>query len=412
MNNSYVTQKSVRLAMANEEKLQTSAHPIAYRGLKLITDVNDVVRIPKVGIIISETAAMREILTNPLFGKTGKGSSDELWTPLLGASALINMDGQAHGMLRRKISPLFTPKIIKELADKILDAPLAELAERIIHNEYIDLTVEASAIANLMICEIVGVSENPEEKQSIQEALSAITAFTGRVGLATKKFTAAEADEFKSYLDNLLISARKIWADENIVFTESSVISRLKSYDLTEEEMSGVICALIIAGTETIVSVIPRLIAICIDSGWFKELQQDRSLLPQIIEEGFRVTVPSPVMIRNTKEDGELVFNLNGKDRKVSFKKDERVILANIMACKKIGDFNPLRKMPESARKMWFGAGAHFCIGMPLAMVQIERFMETILDATADGSLEIIQREIRGKSLIPAYSQLIIKKTI
>lgn len=404
-----VTESSVRYAMSNEEKLQRITHPFAYPLLKRLTEIDDVVRIPRVGVIVSDTALMRTILTDNHFGKTGKGSSDELWTPLLGTSGLINMDGREHGMLRQKLSPLFAPKFVNQMASEALDEPLRELGVRIKNGEEVDIAVAASEMSNLMICYILGVSHKEDEaaEKDMLIALNKISSFTGRASITKKRFSEKETKEFIGYIDDILVVARKIWRENNFTVDEKSVLARLKSYDLTESEMSGVVTALIVAGTETISSVIPRIIALIIDSGWLPTLQHDRSKLEAVIEEGLRVTVPSPVMIRNTKENYQLTL-ANG--RVVQFKKDERVILANLMACQKIGDFDPDRGIPESARKIWFGAGPHYCIGMPLANTQINKFLNMFLDAIAQDDVKIISRTAQGKRLIPAYQNLIIQK--
>lgn len=404
----HVTKSSTAHAMRQERKVQVSAHPFAFTGLNKLTEMTDIVRIPKVGVIVSDAHMMRTILLDKTFRKTGKGSSDELWTPLLGSSGLINMDGEAHSLLRRKLGPLFSPKTVNDLSSAMMDEPLRVLKEKIGSGEPVDLSSFSLNLANLMISAIIGVDFNHVSSRgsTISETLQKVSAFTGRVGLGKKKFTSKEVDEFKLYLDDLLESAFAVWRNPDHEDDGVSVISRLKQYGLTEDEMYGVVSALIIAGTETVASVIPRLVALTVDSGWFAVIQKHPEWVPAVVDEGLRVTVPSPVMIRNVSMDVETDFG----ERTFSFRKDERIILANLMACNKVGPFDPSREMPEAVRRMWFGAGAHFCIGMPLALMQITRFFETLVEAVGTDTLLIESRSTQGKRLIPAYQQLVVRK--
>lgn len=404
----HVTEETTKRAMRQERKVQVSAHPFAFTGLNKLTEMTDIVRIPKVGVIVSDAHMMRTILLDKTFRKTGKGSSDELWTPLLGSSGLINMDGETHSLLRRKLGPLFSPKTVNDMSSTMMDAPLQVLKNRIASGDSVDVSAFSLNLANLMICAIIGVDPNHVSSRgsTISETLQKVSAFTGRVGLGKKKFTSKEVKEFKTYLDDLLESAFAVWRNPDHEDDGVSVISRLKQYGLTENEMYGVVSALIIAGTETVASVIPRLIALTVDSGWFTVIQKHPEWLPVVIDEGLRVTVPSPVMIRNVSTDNTTDFG--GKS--FSFRKDERIILANLMACNKAGPFDPSREMPEAVRRMWFGAGAHFCIGMPLALMQITRFLEALVEAAGTDTLIIENRSTQGKRLIPAYQKLVIRK--
>lgn len=91
-------------AAAWEERLYRAAHPIAY---PLLTAVRSPVRrIPGLGIVVTDAALLRSVLLDGRgFTKNGPGASSELWTPVLGPTVLVNMDGADHAALRRQLAP-------------------------------------------------------------------------------------------------------------------------------------------------------------------------------------------------------------------------------------------------------------------------------------------------------------------
>ncbi|HXV91849.1 MAG TPA: cytochrome P450, partial [Pseudonocardia sp.] len=90
-----------------ERRLQLTAHPVAYPALRGVARLGPVVRLPRVGVVVSDAAVARTVLTDPAtFTKTGPGSPADLWTPVVGPSVLLNMEGPAHTELRRTLAEL------------------------------------------------------------------------------------------------------------------------------------------------------------------------------------------------------------------------------------------------------------------------------------------------------------------
>src|SRR5256885_8048093 len=109
-----------------ERRIQLAAHPLAYPLVRGISRLGPVVRVPRIGVVVSDAAIAREVLMDgAAFTKTGPGSPSDLWTPVLGPSVLLNMEGPAHGQLREKLAPLFAPGYVKSLCAKVLARPLA-----------------------------------------------------------------------------------------------------------------------------------------------------------------------------------------------------------------------------------------------------------------------------------------------
>ena len=60
------------------------------------------------------------------FSKNGPGAPSDLWTPVLGPSVLLNMEGADHAALRRKLGPLFAPAFV----DGLVAASLGQATAR------------------------------------------------------------------------------------------------------------------------------------------------------------------------------------------------------------------------------------------------------------------------------------------
>jgi cytochrome P450 len=179
----------------------------------------------------------------------------------------------------------------------------------------------------------------------------------------------------------------------------ATVPGTMRRLGLTEAEALGAVAAFVLTGTETIVSYLPRLIALCHDSGWLDRLVADRSLCDPVIAEAFRVTVPTPVMLRSVA--------LPARVGRIAVRPGDRVVIATISCARASGPFNPDRPHPKELRQLWFGAGPHFCLGMPLAKAEIDAVLGMILDL---GGVRVVSRRVSRRVLIPGYRSLVVRR--
>jgi cytochrome P450 len=182
---------------------------------------------------------------------------------------------------------------------------------------------------------------------------------------------------------------------------ENTVPGRMRALGLTESEAMGAVGAFVLTGTETLVSYIPRLVCLLIDSGWLPQIAADRALVEPAIAEGLRVTTPSPVMLRSVVADDAI--------GSVRVRPGDRVILATFAANRALGPFDPSANTAAVLKQLWFGAGAHFCLGAPLAMAQIRLVLDALMDAAPDA--RIATRRAAGGVLIPGYSSVVLQRS-
>jgi cytochrome P450 len=382
-----------------ERRIQLAAHPIAFPLVRGVGRLGPAVRVPRIGVVVSDAALAREVLTDPeSFTKTGPGSPSDLWTPVLGPSVLLNMEGSAHARLREKLAPLFVPRYVNALCAKVFAAPLSGLAERLRAGP-VDLAAAVQQLAGAVICELVGVpipakiAVRSNEQRFFAEVYARGTELTSMVRLGRPRLTPRQIARARATLSTLTAPAAAAFRDAD----PATVPGAMRGLGLSEAEALGAVAAFILTGTETIVSYLPRLIALCHDTGWLARLVDDRTRTDTVIAEAFRVTVPTPVMLRSVARPARV--------GSVSVRPGDRIVIATISCARAYGPFDPDRPHPKELRQLWFGAGPHFCLGMPLAKAEIDAVLGMILDL---GGVRIVARKPARRVLIPGYERLVV----
>ena len=71
---------------------------------------------------MNDAATARAVLMDERFRKDGPGSPGDLWTPVLGPSVLLNMEGEAHLALRAQADAAVHPAYVAALVADVLAA--------------------------------------------------------------------------------------------------------------------------------------------------------------------------------------------------------------------------------------------------------------------------------------------------
>ncbi len=365
-----------------------AAHPIAFPAL--LASSRPAQRVPGLGVLVRDAALLREVLMDTEhFTKNGPGAPSDLWTPVLGPSVLLNMEGADHLALRRRLAPLFSPGYVGALVEASLAAPMAGLTRRLRAGERVDVVAEAKRNASAMISQLVGL-----RAEAVDDSLfRRVSSITRVVRLSRPRLTPRQAADARAVLAELTAHARTAYRSGD----ESTVPGRMRALELGEREAMGAVGAFVLTGTETLVSYVPRLIALLSDSGWMTRLAADGADVEPAIAEGLRVTTPSPVMLRSATAETAI----GG----VRVRPGDRVILATFAANRALGGFDPEANPAASLKQLWFGAGSHYCLGAPLAMAQVRATLDAVLDA---GGVGVVDRAPARGVLIPSYERLVV----
>jgi cytochrome P450 len=378
-----------------ERRIQLAAHPLTYPLIRGLARIGPVVRVPGVGVVVSDAAIARTVLMDTAtFSKAGPGSPAELWTPVLGPTVLLNMVGEDHARLRHRLSGLFAPSAVTALCRRVLTRVLADATDRLVGGQPVDLVAEVRRCAGAVITELVGLAYAPHR---FDEMFARSVEITSMVRLLRRGLTARQVVRARHVMDQLTapaVAAYRAGAD-------ATVPGRMRGLGLTEDEARGAVAAFVLTGTETLVSFVPRLVALAYDTGWLARLSHDTTRYDAVVAEALRYTVPSPVMLRAVLTAGRV--------GEVAVQRGDRVVIATLCCARAYGPFDPDRPHPVELRRLWFGAGAHYCLGMPLALAEINAIFDAVLDAwRRAGRLVITERRVAVGVLIPRYSRLVL----
>ena len=314
--------------------------------------------------------------------------------PVIGPRALLNMDGQEHAHLRKKLAPLFTPKFLNAIVADTLEPHFTRMRNDIVAGRTVDIVTAAEIGAALIIVRLTGFSADDVEAASGQ--LAKARQILSYAKLTTRRFTDRQVARMRSLLADMTGGARVAYRAS----VPGTVPALLRGEGLSEDDAISVISALVVAGTETVVSLLPRLTQILLESGWMERIAQDPRLIGAAITEALRVTVPSPVMIRAVAAPTRIGIT--------AVRPGDRIVLSTLMACQSAGDFNPDVPVPKPMRQLWFGAGAHFCIGMPLASLEAELFTTALAGAFRDRPFTITGKTYKRRTIAAGYKELTV----
>jgi len=310
---------------------------------------------------------------------------------------MLNRDGGDHRRLRRLVSKAFTPKMIERLRPRIQEIA-DDLLDPVVANGEMELvSTFAFPLPITVIAELLGVPA--ADRDQFREWSDAFV----RPALAPDEQARMleSMTQFVVYLQTLF-ETRRSDPGEDLV---SALVAVEDGGDtLSPQELSSMVSLLIVAGHETTVSLIGNaMVALLTHPEQRALLENDPALLPRAVEELIRYDGPvERTLNRWAAEDVELGGQM--------IRRGESVIV--ILGA---GDHDPERfEAPDEldltaerdGRHLGFGRGSHFCLGAPLARLEAEIALETLLRRLPGVRLAIRQEELRWRP-VPLFRSLV-----
>jgi len=282
---------------------------------------------------------------------------------------LLNVNPSDHRRLRRLVQKAFTPRMVENLRGRI-DEISNELLDKVQNKGEMKLIEDfAFPLPIIVICEMLGV---PIKDQDKFHKWSSIL-MEGVNNPDFSKKSDKVLIEFVDYLKELIAQKRNNLQKDLI----SDLISVEDEGDvLTQHELYALIFVLIIAGHETTVNLIGNGILALLEYPEQKEkLQHQPELIHSAIEEILRYDGPVEVSnVRWATEDIEF----KGKH----IEKGEMILISFSSANRDSQQFpNPdqLDITREANNHIAFGKGVHYCVGAPLARLEGEIAIGTLM---------------------------------
>ena len=303
------------------------------------------------------------------------------------ATHMLHADPPDHTRLRRPVQKAFTPRRIARLRPRTTQIA-AGLADGLAAADGVTdlLAAYARPLPVTVLCELLGVQE----------------ADRARVAATVLRYDAAEEmarveEDLAAYFTGL-IAARRAEPGDDLL---SALITISDQADetadrLTVTELVSTAFLLVMAGFDTTVNLITSgALALLTHPGEMARLRADRSLLPAAIEELLRFT--SPVNHANDRFTTEEV-SIGG----VAVPAGEWVIIALPSANRDPARFPGPERLDldrDVSGHIAFGHGIHYCLGAPLARMEAEVALGTLLDRFPGMSLAAPPEELRWRSV-------------
>jgi hypothetical protein len=299
---------------------------------------------------------------------------------LIHRNAILEMEPPDHTRLRRLISTAFARghverlrPWVQELAKTLVD----NLVERSGGTESVDvLTGMAEQLPVDVIAELLGV---PHVDRPLLRPWSNAIVKMYEYGRTTEIEDAAEraADEFVGYLRSLAAERRRSPGEDLLSHLVS--VRDADGDRLTEDELVTTCILLLNAGHEATVNVTGNgLLALLEHPDQLQRLREDPGLLPTAMEELMRFDSPLQLFERTATEDVEIggVTVLEGQKIAALLGSANRDPAA-------FADPDTLDVGRTDNPQISFGAGVHFCIGAPLARVELQASFGALLSRTS-----------------------------
>jgi cytochrome P450 len=312
-------------------------------------------------------------------------------------SNMLNRDGDDHRRLRRLVSKAFTPRMIERLRPRIQEIA-DSLIDRVAGAGEMELVADfAFPLPITVIAELLGVPA--AERARFREWSAAMV--TPALAAAEAEHADALLTAFVDYLLALFVERRREPGEDLV----SALVAVEDGGDtLSEEELCSMVALLIVAGHETTVSLIGNAtLALLTHPEQRALVERDRSVLPRAVEELIRYDGP---VERTLNRWAAVDVELRGQ----KIRRGESVIVVLGAADRDPERFEEPDELDlaaeRDARHLGFGRGSHFCLGAPLARLEAEIALGTLLRRLPGLRLAVSQAELRWRP-VPLFRSLV-----
>jgi len=292
---------------------------------------------------------------------------------------MLNMDPPLHTRYRRLVNKGFTPRMINELHERIHVAT-DNIIDQVIETGSADFVTDIAAeLPLVVIAELLGVPN--EDRHRMFDWSNRM------IGSDDPEYqTAGEAAQMASM--ELYAYASELFGKKRID-PHDDLMSVLTQVEIEGEQLSSFelelfFLLLTVAGNETTRNLISGAMAAFFENpDQWELLRNDRSLLPDAVEEMLRYVTP----VMNFRRQTTSAFELGGQQ----IEADTKVVFFHISANRDEKVFANPQKFDitrnPNPHMAFGGGGPHFCLGANLARMEIRVMFEHLLDRMPDMQL-------------------------
>jgi cytochrome P450 len=282
---------------------------------------------------------------------------------------MTDFDPPTHTRLRSLANLSFTPRMIEQWRERIQQITNG-LLDAVDPKGGMDLVEDfAFPLPMLVIAEILGVPSEDSRQlhtwtKTIADALGDPTAFQA---------VAIQLQAFYVYLKNLIAQKRQTPTDDLV---SQLILAESEGDRLSERELITMVFLLIVAGHDTTASMIGNgMLALLTHPEQLGLLQQNPSLIKSAVEEFLRYRSPfMQATFRWASEDVVIAGN--------HIRQGDGIIISLAAANHDAAAFPHADDLDITRRDnahLAFGKGIHYCLGAPLARLEGQIAINTLL---------------------------------
>ena len=301
---------------------------------------------------------------------------------------LLDLDGPDHARLRALIHKAFTPRLIEQMRQRVqsLADELLDSAER---KRQFDLIRDyALPVPMTIISEILGIPPDDRPKFSHwSKVLISLSATPIGVLRAIPKLAA-----ISRYLRRI-INERRVAPRDDLI---TALVQAEEAGDqLNEDELLAMVFVLLVAGHETTVNLIGSgTLALLENPDQVRLLRQDPELIKNGIEELLRYVSPVEQATERYARETVTLHDVTIPQGELVY-----AVLASANRDEQQFEHADRLDVTRDARKhLAFGQGIHYCVGAPLARLEGQIAISTLINRMPDLHLEAAPNNLRWRS--------------
>jgi cytochrome P450 len=346
--------------------VEREAHPVNLVDMRELMGLPEGAELPEgppMYTVFSHEFVHQVLSDNERFSSSGYA---DVMGVLMGHT-ILEMDAPEHPRHRALVAKAFRTRMLERWSDTLLKGTVDELLDKVVADGKADLVRALTfPFPVKVIARILGLPESDWLKfQRWSIELISVTQNWDRA------FAASAA--LKDYFAGIVAQKREQPGDDLI---SELVTAEVDGHVLDDEEIFAFLRLLLPAGAETTYRSSGNLLyGLLTHTDQLDAVRNDRSLLPQAIEEGLRWEPPLLFIMRTAKVDVELGgvtipagagigVSLGGANRDPARYPDPDT-------------FNIFR---ENRQHVAFGAGPHLCLGQHLARLETKVALTQVFD--------------------------------
>ena len=298
---------------------------------------------------------------------------------------LLNLEPPVHTRLRRLVLEAFTPRAIEGLRGGI-EARSADLLAPGRERGSIDIVDYGQHFSLGIICDLIGVA--PGDRETIKR-LSDDTIGMYEPGASEEHQAAADraAGDFRRYLLDVVRHRRTHPAEDLVTALVGATVDGER---LDDDQVVSTAMVLLMAGHEATVNATANgVAALAAHPDQWRRVRRGEVAVRRAIEEILRYDPPLQWFERWVLDDGvELGGIPVGKGSRVAL-----VIAAANRDPRRFPDPDRFDVAREDTAHITFGGGVHFCIGAPLARMELEVTLAEL--AASEDELVVLPPAVR-----------------